>query len=188
MFEEGYKVKPMSIKEIRHLTDRVRSFFNIDPRKAFPILPFIENVVPEYVEGFTFAILEDDDFEESIFTDFNPIEKQLRCRESVYQKAFEGDGASRGHLCHELGHIFLHRNQGAVLTRGFMGSRRHAKYEDSEWQASTFERELLIPFGQLTTEMTTDEIAKRYETSEQLASISLDRYHKSLIEKTSCSR
>lgn len=180
MFAEGYKVKPMSIKDIRNLTDMVRDFFRIDPKRPFPILQFIENVVPEWVEGFSFEILDDEECEEGLFAGYYPVEKQLSCRQSVYQKAFEGDGASRGHLCHELGHIFLHRNQGAVLARGGVGSGKHAKYEDSEWQANTFERELLIPFGQLTPAMTIDDISKNYETSMALAEVAYDRYHRSL--------
>ena len=186
MFATGYKVKPMTIMDIRQCTDTIRDFFKIDPMKPFPVLPFIENVVPERVKGFSFAILDDNECEEGVFAGYYPIQKQLRCRQSVYQKAFEGDGAARGHLSHELGHIILHRNQGTVLARSCAGFDQHEKYEDSEWQANTFERELLIPFDQITPTMTINDISRRYETSTALAQVVYERYRKSLL--TGCTQ
>lgn len=65
----------------------------------------------------------------------------MRIKESVYDKAYDGDGHCRFTIAHELGHMVMHRGQ-SNYARGSNGS--HEVYEDSEWQADTFASELLI--------------------------------------------
>jgi Zn-dependent peptidase ImmA (M78 family) len=63
-------------------------------------------------------------------------------RQDVYARADAGEGRDRFTMCHELGHLILHRD--LALSR-VDPSRPSKLYCNSEWQADKFASFLLMP-------------------------------------------
>jgi len=69
-----------------------------------------------------------------------------------YKRLVDGDSRGTFTLCHEIGHLVLHRgtlkhlgqlpHRELMLTRG---ENTHRPFEDSEWQANRFASALLMP-------------------------------------------
>ncbi|GAB5479746.1 MAG: hypothetical protein Marn2KO_32130 [Marinobacter nauticus] len=133
----GKKVAPLGGAKIREKAIRFREM--IGQTKAYvnviALLDFLQEV--EFLE---FAVVEDHELGEEEAVTY-PDKRFMCIKQSVYDRAAEGDGHCRFTIAHELGHLWMHRGQ-ASYARGTTGT--HKIYEDSEWQADTFASEFLI--------------------------------------------
>lgn len=178
---KGFRVSPRSTKEIRKVTQSIRSMFGFTQPKV-PIVLMIDILTEQqFIE---LEILEDhhplmaDDLGN---TQLIKIEEQklplIRLRNSVYEKATDGDGYSRFTVAHELGHAILH-NSDLKLSRSITHRDKGLWYMDSEWQADTFAAELLMDLKHIKNGDTPYDISMRFGVSTQSASIRLSKLSK----------
>lgn len=165
---EGYCVLPKRKKEIRLYADDVRRLFFPIEHNMLDVVRLIEHEMPKAYENFRFEVVPDEELpgQEAAFI---PAEFCIRCRESVYQRACNGDGHCRFTLAHELGHFFMHRDQ--TMAFGRSAANEYAPlYRNSEWQADEFARNLLAPV-RLAKGMTAAVITTMFEVSKEVARI-----------------
>lgn len=141
MTELAFRVAPTSKRALRQLAERF--WQGVSP--PFPIVQFLDVGMCKYLgDRYTFAVLEEDLMGDSHgLTD--PDQPLVLIRRDVYDGANQGVGRDRFTLAHELGHLLLHRGHRYLERPAPNAPPRHAKFEDSEWQANAFASELLMP-------------------------------------------
>ena len=135
-----YKMPPMSRVQVRQLAQQVHKLVKFT-KPAFPIVEFVECVLPRALEGFYFGVLPLSEMGVDEHGRTYPSNNAIYLREDIYIRAAEGHGRDRFTLAHELGHLLLH-NTGM---RREMPKGSIRPFEDSEWQANCFGGELLMP-------------------------------------------
>ena len=135
------KADPISRASIRRMIRKLKKRVGLEDVLYFPILPFVENVLPLLIPDFQFEIVPVAEMGRKHGETY-PSKKLIRIREDVYLRAVEGEGRDRMTIAHEVGHLFLHENDSIALCR--LAPGKHLKpYEDPEWQADAFGGELL---------------------------------------------
>ncbi|MDR7870294.1 MAG: ImmA/IrrE family metallo-endopeptidase [Tissierellaceae bacterium] len=158
--------KPRSRKNIRTITKMIRELCGLKDNLEFPILYFLEHILPKIFEDFVFCVVEDDELDcEAIAY---PNSNEIIIRKSVYDGAFEGVYRDLFTIAHEIGHLFLHQETSISFARG--RDIEIKTYENPEWQANTFAGELLAP-PDLIQNMSIDEISKKCKVSRKTAEI-----------------
>ncbi|KAB4605724.1 ImmA/IrrE family metallo-endopeptidase [Bacteroides thetaiotaomicron] len=136
---------PRTRDSIRRDTYLLRAKLGLADTPYFPILHFLENVLPLTDESFYLEVL-DDDLMAGIQAEYVPHINAIKVRRSVYDAAVEGHWWARSTLAHELGHYYYHDEK----------SVRYAKLDpfesvppdfDPERQANIFSAELLAPIN-----------------------------------------
>ena len=168
--------EPMSTKNILFLTNTLRKKFNLYDCTYFPIVEFIETVLPEIDTKFSYLYVDRAEMPDT-YAYFDNDTKVMVIREDVYERALNGSGRDRFTLAHELGHYVLH-SSGVQLCRSDGG--RVVTYCDPEWQANTFASKLLMPDHLIYT-LTPSEISKEFGTSYQAAEIALYKAKKAKL-------
>lgn len=166
----GQKVAPKSMLEIRKKAIEFRNA--VQQKKPYiqvtALLEVLQNT--EFLE---FEIVNDLQFGEEEAISY-PDQSFMQIKQSIYEKAHQGDGHCRFTIAHEFGHILMHREQ-ASYARGSTGD--HAVFEDSEWQADTFASEFLIDQRLIPPNISTYEICNIFGVSYSAASRRLERFH-----------
>ena len=166
-----YKAKPLSRKKIQESANRLRNVFDISLEEAFPVVEFLEIVIPEL--GYTIEICELSELKDE-YALTRPKEKVLKIREDVYVNATKNSPRDLFTIAHEIGHVFFHDATSIALARG---DCKIQKFEDPEWQANTFAAELLVPSNALKGK-TVEEVVEIYKCSRQVAEIQLAKTKK----------
>lgn len=164
--------EPLSIKQIREITNVLRQITDCNNKKCFPVVEFLESFLPSIDPEFT-LIIEDVNSMGSCHGLACPEEKCIKLREDVYEKAIQGSGRDRFTVAHELGHYLLHDNSHVTLARVEKNKKIEA-FRNPEWQANTFAAELLVPLNLIDTQ-NIYEIAKVFGVSNQVAEIRLNK-------------
>lgn len=166
----SFRAEPLSRKDISFLAYKTRNILDLSDTEPFPIMEFIECVLPQVDLDF---ILEIETYK--VMKGCNgltyPSEHHMILREDVYVGAVKGEGRDRFTVCHELGHYLLHTTDRVALarTQGVIPA-----YADPEWQANAFAADLLIPPYSITG-LSINDIADRYKVSYQAAGIQTSR-------------
>lgn len=160
------KGSPMSRLEIRNFAMTLREICGYENKFCFPVVRFLENILPEIIDGFNYEIVEDDSLKYE-YGKTNIDNKTITLKESVYNGALNNNGRDLFTIAHEIGHLIFHNNDSITLSRT---EEKIPAYMDPEWQANTFAGELLAP-PILIKDLTTDEVAKKCNVSYQVASI-----------------
>lgn len=137
-----YEVEPKSREDIRRVAEYFRKILGIEDIKYVPIVEVLDALV-EMDPEFTYEVVTDDQFPESIHADTDVISKYIRIKESVYDGACKGNGRDRMTIAHEIGHYILINVCGFRLHRKFNRNKIQA-YRTPEWQAKCFAGELLM--------------------------------------------
>ena len=157
---------PRDRNSIRRGTYLLRLKLGLQNTLYFPIVEFLENVLPEVDPSFHIEILEDFELL-GVQAEYVPSQNVIRIKASVYEAAVSGFWWARSTLAHELGHYYFHDEK----------SVRYAKLDpcekvppdfDPERQANVFAAELLVPI-ELIEGMSDKEIGKRCGVSYQIA-------------------
>lgn len=135
-----FRVPPLSRSKIRYVAQQLHETVRLT-EPPFPIVEFVEYVLPVAIEDFYFGVLPLAEMGGDEHGRTYPSNSAIYLREDVYDRAVQGHGRDRLTLAHEVGHLLLH-NTGM---RREMPSGSIKRYEDSEWQADCFGGELLIP-------------------------------------------
>lgn len=144
MSEECFEVPPLSRLEIRKITDNLRQVLGLRA-PYFRIVEFLEHVLPSVDSDFQFDV-KPAQIMGSNHGLTSPDEKLIVIREDVYNGACGGRGRDRLTMAHELGHYVLHSN---VSFARKSGKSNVPAFSSSEWQASCFGAELLVPYQHL---------------------------------------
>ena len=165
---QQYIAKPRSRKQIREYANKLRDILKIPLDKPFPVLKFVELVLPKLDEEFVFEVREvsqmPDKYGETI-----PKDNTIIIRQDVYDGANCGNHRDLFTIAHELGHYIYHSDETVSLAR-LSKDRIVKKYEDPEWQANTFAGELLCP-SNMARNMMIQDIVDTYNVSFKVAEI-----------------
>ncbi len=161
---------PLSRSDIRTQAFLIRKTFGYEKQLYFPIIRFVELILPQLVPKFVFDVASEDELGECHGLTY-PERHLMRIREDVYLRADEGSGRDRATIAHELGHYFLHQPSHVAHARMEKGVTLPA-YKNPEWQAKAFAGELLVP-AHLVTGMKIREVAEKCGVSQEAAKIQL---------------
>lgn len=167
----GGSAKPTSRNKLRALAKRIRKIGEQETG-CFDIVKFLEAIVPGLEWGFDVEIIDDDVLAPGCEALSFPDRKKMYVPERTYIAAVEDDPRARFTLCHELGHMLLHRDIGFARNP----NEDIPIYKQPEWQANTFAAELLAP-ADLIGGVDIDEISTTYKVSSTCAEIQ-KRYSK----------
>jgi IrrE N-terminal-like domain len=168
----GVRVPPLKIRDLRRLAVAIRSHSNLEECAPFPVLRFLEWSMPELIEAFDWEIVESlpDGDEARAYPDGAPHYPQgpvIQMLAHVYDDAAKNRGRPRLTILHECGHVLLHRHV-AVHHRGLVGADLPT-WENSEWQASQFAVELLMPVPSVETAEDLESYVERMGVSREAA-------------------
>lgn len=135
------RATPLSRQKIRKIVRELKRAVGLEYQMEFPILQFVENVLPILIPDFEFEVVPEEEMGNKHGETY-PSKHLIRIREDVYLRAVEGKGRDRMTIAHEVGHLFLHENSDIALCR-LDPSEKLKAYEDPEWQADAFGGELL---------------------------------------------
>jgi hypothetical protein len=153
---EGTVVPPRSRDNIAGNAAAMRQFLRLEKTPYFPIGKAYE-ILGLMFEGARFEVLEDYEMGGDHGRTY-PDRRLIELPNSVYERGCEGEGRDRFTMCHELGHLMMHR--GIAFSR--IDPMRPPKiYCNSEWQADTFASHLMMP----------SPFVGQYETVSQLVEI-----------------
>lgn len=160
------KAKPLSRAKIRQLTVKIREYCELNQNLDFPIMHFLEGIMPYIFDSFELEVVEDNqlDCEARAY----PNEYKIIIKQSVYDGACNGIPCHRFTVAHEIGHMFLHHDESISFARGHEGPLK--TYEKPEWQANTFAGELLAP-PYIIRELTIEEVVIKCKVSRSVAEI-----------------
>ena len=165
-----YKAKPISRENIKRYVRYIKKKTGFEDELYFPIIDFMENVLPEWIDGFNYAIVSKQEMG-SLHGETFPNKNLIRIREDVYERAVAGEGRDRLTIAHEIGHLLFHEEDSVALCR--MDPNEKLKpYEDPEWQADAFGGELLAS-SYLIKGLSIYEVMRRCGVSESAARIQL---------------
>ena len=156
----------MSRAEIRKLTREIRAIAGCENKPYFPIVEFLELVLPKIYPDYEFSILTPAEMGNKHGETF-PNERRITLRDDVYLRACNGVGRDRLTAAHELGHLLLHKAQKVSFAR-IMENVRVPPYMDPEWQAKAFSGELLVD-AHLSAAFSAYEIESYCKVSSQAA-------------------
>ena len=152
-----YIVEPKSRKDLRCLAQILRKRLGLEDELWVPIVELLD-VLGEIFEDFSYEIVPDDALQRGIHAETDIHTGHITIKESVYEKACNGEGRDRMTIAHEIGHYFTLCFCGFKLHRNFK-QKKVKCYNDPEWQAKCFAGEFMIPYH-LTDKMTSSEIVR----------------------------
>ena len=165
-----YETKPTSRETLRRLAPYFRKLFDAEGEGQFPVLDALERV-GDVFKGTYYEVVHDNMLEPTVMAQCTPNEDRgftIEIKESVYQGAYNGDGACRGFICHEMCHIFLFAiGFTPIYTRGF-ANNIIPPYKSVEWQAKALCGEIMIPYEE-SKGMSEKELIKKYVVSQSFA-------------------
>jgi len=167
-----YKAAPISRDNIRKYVRELKRQVGLENQLYFPILPFVENVLPLIIEDFQLEIVPVSEME-GMHGETYPSKNLIRIREDVYLRAAAGEGRDRLTIAHEVGHLFMHEDDAIALCR-LDPNEKLKPYEDPEWQADAFGGELLAS-SYLIKNMTVREIQGKCGVSSAAARVQLSK-------------
>lgn len=163
-----YKATAVSRDSIRDVVKKIRMLIGFENGLYFPIVEFLELILPQILEGFSYQVRPIEEMPNKCGETF-PSENRIEIREDIYNKAIAGDGFARLTIAHEIGHLFMHDTEAISLCRLEPGEKLKP-YEDPEWQADAFGGELLAP-SYLIGNMSIDSISKKCGITKRAAKV-----------------
>lgn len=134
---------PRDRNSIRRDTYLLRVKLGLKKTLYFPIVEFLENVLPEIDPTFYIEVLEDSDLP-GVQAEYVPSLNVIRVKSSVYEAAISGYWWARSTLAHELGHYYFHDEKSIRYAKLEPGQKIPPDF-DPERQANVFAAELLAP-------------------------------------------
>lgn len=183
MIQERYGVRairPHSRVSIEDIAAKTRKHFvgdaplyRIDPLELFyscERIPFADHLVRYGVCEMPLGVEARTSFFNGAYS--------LDLSSATYEGLEAGAGRAAWTVCHEIGHIVLHREELKLLEgvhQRMLNRGKHKVYEDTEYQANVFAAEFLMPReglslldfdGQLTARIVANQYGASLEASE----------------------
>lgn len=166
--------EPLSTDKICEIAFNLRCALGFNKELYFPIVHFVELVLPQIDDEFSFVVEEEGKMPDK-YAYYDYVKNEMVVRNDVYCLACAENGRHRFTIAHELGHYILHRN-GVKMCR-IAEKESIAAYLDPEWQANTFASAILMP-KRLISGLTANEISIKCSTSLQAAEIAYKKAKK----------
>ncbi len=166
----GYEVPPHSredLTRLAHLVHQISGYKGVGP---FPIMRFVELVLPEIYEDFELQVLRPRELGEKLGETY-PSRHLIRLRQDIYDTAVDGQPLARMTVAHETGHLLVHNNIPIALARK-QATKSIPAYRSSEWQANAFGGALLMPADKIIR-LEPEEICELYNVTITAASTQL---------------
>lgn len=138
-----YIVEAKSRKALRGLANVLRDKLGLTGTLYMPIVELLD-ILPEIFKDFSYEIVDDAELPFNTHADTDVHTGHIRIKESVYERACNGEGRDRMTIAHEIGHFFTLCFCGFKLHRNFR-KQKVKNYEDPEWQAKCFAGKFMIP-------------------------------------------
>lgn len=103
-----YKADPVSREDIRRYVRDLKRSVGLENVLYFPILQFVENVLPLIIPDFQFEVVPEIEMGGKHGETY-PSKNLMRIREDIYLRAAAGEGRDRFTIAHEVGHLFCTR-------------------------------------------------------------------------------
>ena len=165
-----YIVESKSRKDLRNLALILRSCLGLENQLWIPVVELLD-VLSEIIEEFSYEIVPDSDLPQGTHAETNIRTGHITIKESVYERACNGEGRDRMTIAHEIGHFL--RSAFAVSSCSEILVKKVKNFNDPEWQAKCFAGEFLVPYH-LTGSMTALEIASACGVSKDAAEYQLN--------------
>lgn len=159
----------MGNRDILELTRRIRRMVGCEYSTCFPIVEFVEFVLP-IISGTNYDYCSEDELPGE-YAHYDPNINIIKIRQDVYSRAVNQVGRDRFTIAHEVGHSLLH-SDGVKFAR--VSNEKIPVYQDVEWQANTFASFLLME-PRIICGMTPDLIATECKTSHCAAIVALNK-------------
>jgi Zn-dependent peptidase ImmA (M78 family) len=166
----SYVAEPLSRSSIRQYAGILRDALGLKNAKEFPVLQFLEHILPQVDPNFHYEILPIHEMGNNYGLAV-PQDHVIFIREDVYENAVKGIPRDRFTIAHEIGHYLLHTPSRVAFARGSVVGKVKA-YLDPEWQANTFAGELLAP-PKVIEGMTLFEVMEKCKVSKAVAEIQM---------------
>jgi len=163
-----YIANAISRLNLRELATDIRKAVGYENKPYFPIVEFMENVMPKMFPGFNYEIVDDDELEGKEGLTL-PHEKLIVLPNVVYTEALAGRGRARFSVAHEVSHYFLIDDGNIAFARYNMSI---PTYQNPEWQANTLASEILI-VPKLSVGMSCVDIENAFGVSNAAAKVHL---------------
>ncbi len=170
-----YKAIPLGREPIRNFIRQLKRDIGLEYELYFPIITFLENILPILVPDFQLEILTEEEMGNKHGETY-PSKDLICIREDVYLRAVQGLGRDRLTVAHEIGHLFEHEDDAVALCRLAPG-KKLKPYEDPEWQADAFGGELLAS-SYLIEGMAASEVSQKCGVSLAAAKVQLNALHR----------
>jgi len=161
---DGIVVPARKKADIASNADLLRKVLGLEDRPYFPVVEVYEALDLLYPEA-RFEVWEMREMGPDHGRTY-PDQNLILIREDVYERAADGEGRDRFTMCHELGHLMMHR--GVALSRIDPRSPPPI-YRNSEWQADTFASHLMMPTRLLTQSSSVKEAMSMFGVSFEAA-------------------
>lgn len=161
---EGTVVTPRSKKDIAANAQAMRQFLKLEKQDYFPV-PAVYAMLGMMFEDADFEVYEEYEMGEDHGRTY-PDQRRIVLRNDVYERACIGEARDRFTMCHELGHLMMHR--GIALSRIDPASPPKI-YCNSEWQADTFASYLMMPPDLICRYSTVQEVVDAFGVSFEAA-------------------
>lgn len=161
-----YFVEPKSRKDLRMLANILREKLGLQDELWIPVAELLD-VLAETVEGFSYEIVPDEKIPEGNHAETDVTTGHITIKESIYNRACDGEGRDRMTIAHEIGHFFTICVCGFKLHRNYR-NKKIPPFKDPEWQAKCFAGEFMIG-SHLIGGMSTKTIMRKCGVSEDAA-------------------
>ena len=139
-------VPPRDRNSIRKNTYKLREAMGLNDVLYFPIMEFLELVIPQFIDPKFYVEPVDDDRLPGRMAETLPEEHLIRVRISVYDAACKGHTWARKVMAHELGHYIYHDAKSIAYAYAEPGAQIPKEFMP-EYQADVFANELLAPLN-----------------------------------------
>lgn len=169
---EFYSIEPKSRNDLRELAMIFREEVGLEDCIYFPIVEYMEQMMPKLFPNFNYEIVPDEDLPKNkhATTEIDIVNNTgtVKIKQSVYDGACEGNGQHRMTIAHEvIGHFIPLCVMGFKLSRSFETDDVPA-FRDPEWQAKCLAGEFMIP-KHLVKDYSIDQIVKECGVSKLAA-------------------
>lgn len=165
---DGIVVPARSIDSIAASAAVLRKHLCLEGKEYFPVVEVYEVLHMLYENG-RFEVWETSEMGQDEGRTY-PHDNLILLREDVYEGACDGVPRDRFTMCHELGHLMMHREM--ALSR-IDPQKPPIIYCNSEWQADTFASHLMMPQALLANYSSVAETVKAFGVSAQAAQVRL---------------
>lgn len=163
----------LSRQEIRNFAMLLRKKLGLESVLYFPVVETLERL-HLFDPAAHFEVVDAEELEHYDYhAETDIMNKCIKIRSDVYDRACAGCGRDRSTIAHELGHFILILLCGVKLARSF-DQRTLKAFNDPEWQAKCFAGELLMP-AHLIKGMDAKQIAMKCGVSIEAASFQLSK-------------
>lgn len=175
------EAKPLSRKQIRDYSTRLRGWLGLDREPYVDVERLVDIVLPSVIPAFHYDVRTKGEMGDK-HGEADPSDMRISLREDVYQGMVNGVGRDRFTTMHEVAHLLLHQPDRIILNRTTQTKALQA-FRDPEWQANCLAGEFLGSHLFLSRYSNCYELADAVGLSYQAAEVQWSAFRKDGLVK-----